>query len=186
MRSMVLAGLLVVGLAACRSPAPGAAVVAPPAPTAARAGLPDRACTPGAVDPRVTAETIHRTICARGYTRTVRPAREVTDAIKRRQIRAYGDYAGSDPRAYELDHLVSLELGGAPADEANLWPQARGGVAGAEQKDAVENWLHQEVCAGRLPLAEAQRQIATDWRAAYAALPEAAKSQVGEGAGEGP
>ena len=61
---------------------------------------------------------VHRTICLRGYTRTVRPPRQATDAIKRRQLRAYGDYAGTDPRAYELDHLVSLELGGAPADEA--------------------------------------------------------------------
>jgi hypothetical protein len=109
----------------------------------------------------------------------------VTDAIKRRQIQAYGAYAGSEPRAYELDHLVSLELGGAPADEANLWPEQRGAPAGAEAKDAVENWLHQEVCAGRLPLGEAQRRIATNWRAVYDALPEAAKRQVGEGAGEG-
>jgi hypothetical protein len=96
----------------------------------------------------------------------------VTDEIKRRMIGAYGAYAGADPRPYELDHLISLELGGAPADEANLWPQARSGPHRSEQKDAVSNYLNDEVCAGRAPLAEAQRAIATDWIAVYASLPE--------------
>ena len=42
-----------------------------------------RAPIPGAIDPHVTQATIQRTICQRGYTATVRPPRQVTDAIKR-------------------------------------------------------------------------------------------------------
>ena len=37
----------------------------------------------------------------------------------------------------------------------------------AHEKDAVENFLHAEVCRGTVNLVEAQRQIATDWLAVY-------------------
>jgi hypothetical protein len=37
----------------------------------------------GMVDPRVTQSNIQTIICRRGWVRTVRPSREVTDAIKR-------------------------------------------------------------------------------------------------------
>jgi hypothetical protein len=36
-------------------------------------------------------------------------------------------------------------------------------LVGAKSKDAVENALHREVCAGTLTLREAQWIIATDW-----------------------
>lgn len=79
---------------------------------------------------------------------------------------AYG-LRGQPLSQYELDHLIPLELGGAPADAANLWPQPRTGDASAAMKDAVEVFLNREVCRGVLPLTEAQRQIATDWLAVY-------------------
>ncbi len=193
--SLILALAIAFALAACRpaaSPtaAPAAGAWAPPPRTkttgcVARDGLPDPACTPGAVDPRVGQASVAATICVRGYTRTVRPPVGVTNAIKRRAIAAYGNYAGSDLRNYELDHLISLELGGAPADEANLWPEARGGPRGSEAKDVVENFLHQQICAGKMTLADAQRAIATDWVRVYDAMPERARHDVGEGAGEG-
>ena len=193
--SLILALTIAFALAACRpaaSPtaAPAAGAWAPPPRTkttgcVARDGLPDPACTPGAVDPRVGQANVAATICVRGYTRTVRPPVGVTNAIKRRAIAAYGNYAGSDLRNYELDHLISLELGGAPADEANLWPEAHGGPRGSEAKDAVENFLHQQICAGKMTLADAQRAIATDWVRVYDAMPERARHEVGEGAGEG-
>jgi hypothetical protein len=67
----------------------------------------------------------------------------------------------------ELDHLVSLELGGADS-LINLWPECGpDGVALAErffkQKDIVENYLAAEVKAGRMNLADVQKGIATDW-----------------------
>jgi hypothetical protein len=68
---------------------------------------------------------------------------------------------------YELDHLISLELGGAPQDVANLWPEPWNGDTNAHMKDAVENYLHDQVCRGAMPLAEAQRAIATNWLAVY-------------------
>jgi hypothetical protein len=124
--------------------------------------LPDRHCTPGASDPRVTQQNIATTICRRGYTRTVRPPESVTAPEKRASMRAYGD-TGS-PHAYEYDHLISLELGGAPNDPRNLWPEP-GGTP--NPKDRLENRLHELVCGGSLPLADARRQIAADWVTAY-------------------
>jgi hypothetical protein len=51
---------------------------------------------------------------------------------------------------------------------ANLWPQCSPGYAGWQgggfrDKDRFENYLHRQVCAGNLSLAEAQFQIGTDW-----------------------
>ena len=70
---------------------------------------------------------------------------------------------------YELDHLIPLELGGAPQDVVNLWPEAWNGEPNAHEKDAVETFLNREVCRGAVQLADAQRQIATDWLTAYKA-----------------
>ena len=79
-----------------------------------RNGKPDRGCTPGAIDPRVTQANLGQTICRRGgYTGSVRPPESYTEALKRSQIPAYGAYRGSSLSDYEEDHLVSLELGGS-------------------------------------------------------------------------
>jgi hypothetical protein len=129
-------------------------------------GLPDPACTPGAIDPRVDQADIGSTICTSGYAKTVRPPANVTDRIKRAQIAAYG-LQGQHLVDYELDHLIPLSLGGAPDDVANLWPQPWNGDANAHMKDAVEIYLNREVCRGAMPLADAQRQIATDWLSVY-------------------
>ncbi len=129
-------------------------------------GLPDPACTPGAIDPRVSIATAAGTICTSGYAATVRPPVAVTDRIKREQMAAYG-LQGQPLSAYELDHLISLELGGAPADVANLWPEPWTGDGNAHQKDAIETHLKRGVCSGAVSLADAQRMIATDWLAVY-------------------
>ncbi len=121
--------------------------------------LPDPVCSPGATNPAVTQATIGTTICTSGWTATIRPSTSVTNRIKREAIDAYGDYAGSAPGAYELDHLISLELGGAPDAVANLWPEK--GLHNS--KDPVENAAKKAVCAGQLTLADAQRAIATNW-----------------------
>ena len=69
-----------------------------------------------------------------------------------------------------------LELGGHPRDPKNLWPEMWGTpgtpltsrgpfpphLVGAKARDAVENQLHKEVCAGTLTLQEAQHIIAID------------------------
>src|SRR4051812_1439221 len=78
----------------------------------AHGGLPDRTCTSGARDRRVVQSNIRRTICRPGYTDTVRPPTSYTTPLKKRQMAAYGYYAGHKLSSYEEDHVISLELGG--------------------------------------------------------------------------
>jgi hypothetical protein len=113
----------------------------------------DAALTPGTLDAAVTQATIGSTICVSGWTRTIRPPASYTGALKLRQLRDYD--AHGPPSAYQEDHLISLELGGAPTDPRNLWPQPR---PWADEVDRTENRLREEVCSGRLSLAEAQRR----------------------------
>ncbi len=127
--------------------------------------LPRHELTPGAIDPRVTQRNIQNTICRRGYTASVRPPFEYTNVMKHRLMRVY--CVRGSIHDYELDHLIPLELGGCPDCEANLWPQPRNVSPGAAEKDEVEDYLHHQVCSGLLPLAEAQREIASDWYAVY-------------------
>lgn len=116
--------------------------------------LPDQRCTPGALNPDVTQSNIHSTICVKGWTATVRPPVSWTSQVKRDSERAYGRSG-----AGELDHLIPLELGGAPADRANLWFEP-GQIP--NPKDRVEDALHKAVCAGTTSLGKAQREI-VDW-----------------------
>ncbi len=111
------------------------------------------ALTPGVLNTEVTEETIARTICRRGWTRTVRPPVDFTNDLKRRQLRQYG--LRGPPSAYQEDHLISLELGGSPADPRNLWPEP---YPRALAVDQVENDLNRRVCSGSLTLAQAQRE----------------------------
>jgi len=140
----------------------------PPAGTCAARGapggvLPDRACTPGALDRHVTQANLASTVCRPGgYTKSVRPPVAVTRVEKRAALVAYGDTGPSSN--YELDHLVPLSLGGSPNSPANLWPQP-GSAPNA--KDKLEGALLDLVCSDRMPLAEAQQAIATDWVTAY-------------------
>ncbi len=131
--------------------------------------LPNLRRTPGAIDPRVTQGNIRQTICRRGgYTRSVRPPEDYTERLKREQIVEYG-YLDRRMRDYEEDHLVSLEIGGAPADPSNLWPEPHHiiGGWGSYAKDRLENRLHSLVCHGRLSLSQAQHEIAANWIDAY-------------------
>ena len=127
--------------------------------------LPRHDVTPGATNPRVTQSNIRNTICRPGYTASVRPPFEYTNAMKHQLMRVYG--VRGNIHDYELDHLIPLELGGCPNCETNLWPQPRNVFPGASEKDEVEDYMHHQVCSGALPLAEAQREIASDWYAVY-------------------
>jgi hypothetical protein len=118
--------------------------------------IPDPQCTPGAVNPAVTQATIGQTICVSGWTATVRPSVTVTDRWKKLSAASYG----IAPAGTEYDHLVPLELGGAPLDPRNLWDEP-GKIPNA--KDPVENTLKKQVCAGQMTLADAQAGIAADW-----------------------
>jgi hypothetical protein len=81
--------------------------------------LPDPLDKPGAVNPAVTQQNIDETICRPGWARTIRPPQQYTRALKRRQLGTWVAYAGGPLRAFEEDHLIALELGGAPVDQRN-------------------------------------------------------------------
>lgn len=144
--------------------------------------LPNRRRTPGAVNAAVTPTTIHATICLTGYTSTIRPPSSYTTALKEQQLASgyafRGDTTLSD---YEEDHLVPLELGGAPARVANLWPEPYAST-GARVKDLVENRLHDLVCSGALGLRTAQQAIAANWWRAYRRYGGTAVPHVYDGA----
>ena len=139
----------------CRSSEPGqAAPLAQSGPPL----LPDPQITPGATLP-VTRDDI----AVPGYTKKVR---NVPIDVKRQVYAEYG-ITSHQPGDYEIDHLISLELGGSNSPK-NLWPQSYLTQPwNAHVKDQLENEMHDEVCSGKVELATAQHEIATDWIAAY-------------------
>jgi Putative zinc-finger len=87
-------------------------------------------------------------------------------ALQRRVFDEYG-IRTAEPRAYEVDYLITPALGGAD-DIRNLWPESSSAtVWNAQVKDALEAHLRNLVCQGDLDLATAQREIATNWIDAY-------------------
>ncbi|HJQ46500.1 MAG TPA: hypothetical protein VJ870_09265 [Amycolatopsis sp.] len=127
--------------------------------------LPDKSCTPGSYNPDVTQSTINSTICVSGWTATVRPSTSYTNALKAQGIVDYG-YSDTNMSDYEEDHLVPLELGGAPKDPGNLWPEPHYGTQTSSTKDGVETKLKNAVCAGRITLSSARSAIRNDWTTA--------------------
>ena len=95
--------------------------------------------------------------------------RNVPDSLKKKVFANYG-MSGNDrstcSEGYEIDHLVSLELGGAN-DEKNLWPQSYCGENNAHKKDKLENELHRQICLGKMNIIDAQMCIKSDWVMCY-------------------
>lgn len=133
----------------------------------AQSSLPDPKRTPGSLNPAVTQETIGQTICAPGWTQKIRPSTSVTTTLKKKQIDEF--YGGGKLADFTEDHLIPLEIGGAPRDPLNLWPEPLTSADGwkAHDKDALENQLRRMVCLHQVPLATAQEAFANDWQAAY-------------------
>jgi hypothetical protein len=105
------------------------------------------------INPDVTQANIGSTICKRGWTKTIRPPTDYTNALKVKQMREYG--VGGELSDYQEDHLISLELGGHPTDARNLWPEP---YPRASEMDGIENDLNDKVCSGELSLQDAQLQ----------------------------
>jgi hypothetical protein len=125
--------------------------------------LPDPACTPGdLMNPLVTKEQV----CTSGYSSSVR---SVTDSVKNKVYAEYGITSHASGQ-YEVDHFVSLELGGSN-DISNLFPEAASPKPGFHEKDKVENYLHDQVCSGAMTLQTAQIAIATNWLDVYNSMP---------------
>ncbi|HEY4964488.1 MAG TPA: hypothetical protein VIH90_07395, partial [Candidatus Saccharimonadales bacterium] len=128
--------------------------------------LPDSTLTPGAINPYVTQQNIHKTVCVKGYTKTIRPPAHFTNKLKKQQMREYG-YADRNPKHYEEDHLIALSIGGAPDDPNNLWPEPRISEWNAKKKDRLEFVLYKMVCRQEISLTEAQHAMATNWIEAW-------------------
>lgn len=153
MKYIVLAALLLT-IVSCHAEQQQSVQLTPPH-CHAQAGLPDTSCTPGDVFANVTAPQI----CKAGYASSVR---DVPQSEKDQVFSEYG-VTQHPPGAYEIDHLISLELGGSN-DIRNLWPEAALPKPGFHEKDRVENYLHDQVCLGKMTLQDAQSAIATNWK----------------------
>jgi hypothetical protein len=146
----ILVALVVLAVLATRY---GYEVASHPVPVS----FPEPSLTPGAVS------TANREqVCQSAQPKN----RAVPVALQRRIFAEYG-IAGAEPRAYEVDYLITPALGGAD-DIRNLWPQSNSSaVWNAQVKDELEDRLHKLVCEGSLDLVAAQKDISSDWIAAY-------------------
>ena len=151
--------LLLAALCACSSVsnAPDTTSVS----TASRRTVPTEA-----LNPDVRQATIQQTVCVAGYTASVRPSTSYTNGIKARLLREQG-LPVADAAAYELDHIIPLALGGHPRNLANLALQPWEGENSAKTKDRLERRLQILVCADKVPLDMARRDIYVDWQAAF-------------------
>ena len=129
--------------------------------------LQDQACTPGDILPNATKDQI----CKSGYASSVRNV----PTSEKNQVYAEYSITHHTTGQYEVDHLVSLELGGSN-DISNLWPEAASPKPGFHEKDKVENYLHDQVCSGAVSLQQAQSEIATNWLNIYNQMPGSTKS----------
>jgi hypothetical protein len=119
--------------------------------------VPDPKLTPGATVLLSTGE-----VCQASSAKN----KAVPVALRQRVFEAYG-IPRAEPRAYEVDYLITPALGGAD-DIHNLWPQSNSDTAwNAQVKDDLEDHLRALVCAGKLDLATAQRELAGNWIEAY-------------------
>lgn len=119
--------------------------------------IPDSRLTPGAA---ILASRLE--VCSQANTKN----KAVSPAVQRKVFEEYG-IAGAEPRAYEVDYLVTPALGGAD-DIRNLWPHSYSATMwNAPVKDALEDRLREMVCEGSLDLTEAQKEIAANWIEAY-------------------
>jgi hypothetical protein len=120
--------------------------------------IPNRSLTPGA-----TREVAMNVVCSMAHEEVVR---EVPDLLRQQVFQEYG-IVNARAEDYEIDYLITPGLGGAD-DIRNLWPEPYTSTAwNARVKDTLEERLHEMVCAGQLDLSTAQRDIASDWIAAY-------------------
>lgn len=128
--------------------------------------LPDRRCSPGAYSSKLTKAVICSSTFRTG------PIRNVPDSEKHQVEVEYGLTPKPYGSTLEIDHIVSLELGGSN-DAANLFPEEAtfaNNAPGFHLKDKLENAAHKAVCAGTISLRSAQQQIASNWELLYKKL----------------
>ena len=142
--------------------------------------LPDPDCTPGASNPSLTLKVLRdpnfRTACVRDDASSANAKAGTYEWYRT----PHPEQNKGVKQTCELDHLISLELGGADTLD-NIWPQC--GPSGVvltaryfKQKDMVENYLAARVRTGAIRLADAQKGIAEDWTQFLEKAKDACKS----------
>lgn len=102
--------------------------------------LPNANLTPGAVNTNLQISAIAQHGFVSGT-----DARHVTESEKKAVFMEYFGKVPANRGDYEIDHLISLELGGAN-DIHNLWPQSYTAKPwNAHVKDKLENWMSKSV-----------------------------------------
>ena len=111
-------------------------------------------------------------------TDTIRDVSEKTkDDIYRRDGTPGGNFTGKclnptppmpgkKKRGCEVDHRISLQLGGSNA-EVNLMLQPYFGPCNADHKDRLETRLHWLIKKNKIGVPEAQELIYNNWEAGY-------------------
>lgn len=97
---------------------------------------------PGATNPDVTPATIATTICVSGWSSTVRPPTSYTEPLKRQLL--VSQHLPGTVSDYQLDHMLSLSVGGAPRDPRNLWLEP---LVQAHRDDQLEGRWHRRICS---------------------------------------
>jgi anti-sigma factor RsiW len=119
--------------------------------------LPISRFTPGA-----TTNVSARDLCSGSL-----PIRRVVSSAVRQDVLQKYQMEHVASSEYELDYLITPELGGL-GDARNLWPQRYDSdVWNARVKDDLERLLPRLVCDGAVDLVRAQRDIASNWINAY-------------------
>lgn len=119
---------------------------------------PDHRLTPGAARAITVSD-----VCHASYSDDTRL---VAASTQQEVLQEYG-IDSAQAENYELDYLISPQLGGTD-DIRNLWPEPQSATEwNTRTKDALEGRLHQMVCDGKIDLATAQQDLATDWISAY-------------------
>ena len=116
--------------------------------------LPNPALTPGD-----TLAVTAGDVCQPGYAHAVR---NVPSSVKSSVYQSYGILHHARGQ-FEVDHLISLELGGSNSVK-NLWPESyQTQPWNARVKDQLEDRLHDDVCSQQMELAAAQQAISGNW-----------------------
>jgi hypothetical protein len=122
---------------------------------------PDRQCSPGAYAKKLT----QKVVCSPTF--RTDDYRDVPQSLKYAVEKEYGMKPAKYGKTLEIDHVISLELGGSN-DIANLFPEQRDVPPGYKIKDTLENRLHDLVCEDHtMTLRAVQKAIAKNWETLY-------------------
>ncbi len=124
----------------------------------------------------ISQANVQATICNPNWsTKSIRPPASYTNALKKQQL-ADARFQDKTPAHYgkitssllnSAGILAIRRISGRRCGAPDQPVTARGPfpphLVGTKSKDAVENQLHREVCAGTLTLDEARHIITTHW-----------------------